>query len=99
MLPAAELDDFVSSLAQRIAGFPAPALGAIKERVNAIALAPVEDFRRDSDLFGEAVRTPVAQRRTEAAMQRGFQTPEAQLALARMLDDLGAASPERQRLT
>ena len=33
----------------------------IKDRVNAIALAPVEDFRRDSDLFGEAVRSPEAQ--------------------------------------
>jgi enoyl-CoA hydratase/carnithine racemase len=88
-LPADELSDFVRSLAHRIAGFPAAALAAIKERVDAIALAPVEDFRRDSDLFGEAVRTPEAQSRTAAAMQRGFQSPEPELALARMLDDLG----------
>src|SRR3954469_2343698 len=47
-LPAAELDDFVRSLAHRIARFPAAALAAIKERVGAIALAPIEDFRRDS---------------------------------------------------
>jgi enoyl-CoA hydratase/carnithine racemase len=87
-LPAAELNDFVRSLAHRIAGFPAAALAVIKERVDAIALAPVDDFRRDSDLFGEAVRTPEAQRRTDAAMQRGFQTPEPERALARMLDDL-----------
>ena len=64
----------------------------IKERVNAIALAPVGEFRRDSDLFGEAVRTPEAQGRTKTAMERGFQTPESELALARMLDDLGGAS-------
>ena len=31
---------------------------AVKDRVNAITLAPAEDFRRDSDLFGEAVRAP-----------------------------------------
>jgi hypothetical protein len=30
----------------------------VKDRVNAIALAPAEDFRRDSDLFGEGVRNP-----------------------------------------
>ena len=87
-LPADELSDFVRSLAHRIAGFPAAALAVIKERVDAIALAPVEDFRRDSDLFGEAARTPEAQSRTEAALQRGFQTPEPELALARMLDGL-----------
>jgi enoyl-CoA hydratase/carnithine racemase len=87
-LPADELGDFVSSLAHRIAGFPAAGHAVVKDRVNAIALAPVDDFRRDSDLFGEAVRTPEAQSRTDAAMQRGFQTPEPERALARMLDDL-----------
>jgi enoyl-CoA hydratase/carnithine racemase len=87
-LPAAELNGFVRSLAHRIAGFPAAALAVIKERVDAIALAPAEDFRRDSDLFGDAVRGPEAQRRIKAALQRGFQTPEPERALARMLDDL-----------
>jgi enoyl-CoA hydratase/carnithine racemase len=91
-LPADELSDFVRSLAHRIAGFPAYTLAMIKERVNAIALAPAGDFRRDSDLFGEAVRSPEAQSRTTAAMERGFQTPGAELTLARILDDLGGAS-------
>ena len=40
-LPAAALNAFVSSLAHRIARFPAAARGVIKERVNAIALAPI----------------------------------------------------------
>ena len=52
-LPADALGEFVGSLAHRIAGFPAAGQLLVKERVNAIALAPVEDFRRDSDLFGE----------------------------------------------
>jgi hypothetical protein len=30
----------------------------IKDRVNAIALPSLDDFRRESDLFGEGVRTP-----------------------------------------
>jgi enoyl-CoA hydratase/carnithine racemase len=93
-LPADELREFVGSLAHRVAGFPAAALAVIKERVDAIALAPAEEFRRDSDLFGEAVRSTEAQSRIKAGMQRGFQTPEAELALARMLDDLVAAGPE-----
>src|SRR5215813_7635637 len=59
-LPADELDGFVTSLAHRIAGFPAVGQVAVKDRVNAIALAPVEDFRRDSDLFAEEVVTPEA---------------------------------------
>src|SRR6202142_4530898 len=50
-LPAAELGNFVQSLAHRIAGFPGFGLSVIKERVNAVALAPADDFRRDSSLF------------------------------------------------
>jgi enoyl-CoA hydratase/carnithine racemase len=87
-LPAAELGSFVSSLAHRIAGFPAAGQVAVKERVNAIALAPAEDFRRDSDLFAESAHDPEAQSRTQAAMKRGFQTRDAEMDLARMLDEL-----------
>src|SRR5262249_11218946 len=53
-LPAAMLDGFVQALAHRIAGFPAAGQLAVKQRVNAITLAPIEDFRRDSDLFRES---------------------------------------------
>jgi enoyl-CoA hydratase/carnithine racemase len=92
-LPAEQLGDFVRSLAHRIAGFPAAGHAAVKDRVNAISLAPTEDFRRDSDLFGEGVQATEAQRRIQAAMRRGMQTRDAELALARMLGELadGAA--------
>ncbi len=52
-MPADALGGFVAALAHRIAGFPSAGHLLVKDRVNAIALAPVEDFRRDSDLFGE----------------------------------------------
>jgi enoyl-CoA hydratase/carnithine racemase len=87
-LPAAALGEFVRSLAHRIAGFPAAGHAVVKERVNAIALAPAEEFRRDSDLFVEGLRNPEAQGRIQAAMQRGFQTHDGELSLARMLGDL-----------
>jgi enoyl-CoA hydratase/carnithine racemase len=84
-LPAAELGEFVDALAQRIAAFPAAGHGAIKDRVNAIALAPADDFRRDSDLFGEGVRRPDAQTRIRTAMERGLQTRDAEIDLAQVL--------------
>ncbi|HYN51646.1 MAG TPA: enoyl-CoA hydratase-related protein [Thermoleophilaceae bacterium] len=89
-LPADALGDFVRSLAHRIARFPAAGRAVVKDRVNAIALAPVEDFRRDSDLFGEGVRSPEAQRQIGAALQHGLQTRDAEMALARVLGDLTA---------
>jgi len=88
-LPAGEIGDFVRSLARRIARFPAAGRAVVKDRVNAIGLAPADDFRRDSDLFLEGVRAPEVQSRIGAALQRGFQTREPELSLARMLSDLG----------
>ena len=87
-LPADALGDFVRSLARRIASFPAAGHAAVKDRVNGIALPPAEDFRRDSDLFGEGVSSPEVQSRIGAVMKRGFQTRDAEMALARMLGSL-----------
>jgi len=87
-LPANKLGNFVRSLAHRIAKFPAAGQVVVKDRVNAIALAPVEDFRRDSDLFGEGSRNPEVQGQFQAALKRGFQTREAELDLGRLLGEL-----------
>ena len=87
-LPAHALDNFVSLLAHRIAEFPAAGLAMVKKRVNEIALAPVEDFRRDSELFGELSLNAEAQRRFQAALSRGFQTREGEMNLGRLVGDL-----------
>jgi len=91
-LPADDLPGFVRTLAHRIGGFPASGHITVKERVNAIALAPAADFRRDSDLFGQVVRTPEVQSRIRGAMERGLQTREAEMTLTQILDD-----PEARR--
>ena len=91
VLPGSTLGPFVRSLAHRIAGFPASGHVAVKDRVNAIALAPPEDFRRDSDVFGEGVGIAEVQDRIRFALKRGFQTREAELTLGRLLGE----SPER----
>jgi enoyl-CoA hydratase/carnithine racemase len=88
-LPASALGAFVQSLAQRIARFPAAGLVAIKDRINAITLAPADDFRRDSDLFAEQVRNAETQQRIEAAMRRGLQTRHTEMEFADIIDDLG----------
>ena len=87
-LPAKALGDSVRSLAHRIAEFPAAGLVVVKERVNAIALASTEDFRRDSNLFGDAVRDAEAQERLQAAMKRGFQTRQGEMNLGQLLGEL-----------
>ena len=87
-MPAAAINDFVRSLAHRIAGFPAAGRAVLKDRVNAISLATTDDFRRDSDLFLECARDSEAQRRIRVAMTRGFQTPGGEMMLAKMVGAL-----------
>jgi enoyl-CoA hydratase/carnithine racemase len=87
-LPANEIDAFVSSLAHRIAKFPAMGHAVVKERVNTICLPSVEDLRRDSDLFLEGTRTKEFQQLTQAAFENGFQTRAAEMNLAKLVYDM-----------
>lgn len=96
-LPADELGDFVRALAHRISMFPAAGRAVVKERVNAIALPPVEDIRRDSDLFLEGVRSPEFQNQMQAAMKHGFQTRDGELKLAQMLGNLADSGAKGER--
>ena len=89
--PAATLGDFVSRLARRIAGFPAAGHAVVKERVNAITLPLAEDLRRDSDLFSSGVRDAGFQSLMRAAMERGFQQRDLELALAKLLGSLAGS--------
>jgi enoyl-CoA hydratase/carnithine racemase len=91
-LPAAALGGFVTTLARRMARFPAVGHAVVKERVNAITLPPAEDLRRDSDLFGAGAQDAAFQIQTRAAMERGFQQRDPELGLAQMLGSLAGSS-------
>jgi enoyl-CoA hydratase/carnithine racemase len=87
-LPAKELDDFVRSLALRIAKFPATGRVVVKERVNAIALPPIDDIRLDSKLFLDGASSQEFKNVMQAVIKRGFQTHEGELNLGKVLGDL-----------
>jgi enoyl-CoA hydratase/carnithine racemase len=87
-VPAESLGAFVEALAHRIARFPTSGVLAVKERVGAITLASPDEFRRDSELFGESMEHPEVQERIAAAMARGFQTSDAEMNLGAMLERL-----------
>lgn len=92
-LPADTLDGFVAALARRIAALPAAGQVAVKTRVNAISLAPTEEFRDDSLLFGESVGDAETQRLMATAFQRGLQTPAGEITLGSMLAELRDGEP------
>jgi len=89
-LPDNELEPYVTALAHRIARFPQAALLTLKQRVNAITLAPEADFRRDSELFGEGFREGgEAKGRTAKLIKVGLQTrSETEFSLGRVLGEL-----------
>jgi enoyl-CoA hydratase/carnithine racemase len=84
-LPDEQLDAFVIAIAHRVASFPGPGTITIKERVNAISLAPLDEFRNDSDLFAAGVREPETQRRITRSMELGLQTRRAEMHLDQIL--------------
>ena len=59
----------------------------MRHRINAVVLAPTETPARLQPVR-QGVHEPGAQRRVRAAMERGFQTREAEMALGRTLGDL-----------
>jgi enoyl-CoA hydratase/carnithine racemase len=74
-LPADEIAHFVSSLAHRIATFPAEAIALAKQAV-AMADANLEDdLVREETMFFQSVQTDAARRRMAAGLAAGMQTP------------------------
>jgi hypothetical protein len=63
-----------------------PADGIRSDEGDFLGHEAAEDFRCDSDMFGDGVRAP-ARRLIAAAMKRGLQTRDAESAPARVLGE------------
>ena len=90
-LPDVELSAFVKVLAHRIASFPAQALEAIKQRVNAATLCSIDAVRSDAVIFMDLAKTEIAKDRLTALGPKGFDKPDGDVELnfGRVLGELG----------
>jgi enoyl-CoA hydratase/carnithine racemase len=74
-LPAEEITYFVTSLAQRIATFPAGTIAVAKQTVGMADAGIDDDLALEEALFLQSLHTDAARRRMAAAMAAGMQSP------------------------
>ena len=74
-LPDAELDEFVESLATRIASFDKRAIGETKRFVDVASLPPDFEIAPEWDVCLASIMRPAAQERIGMLMERGFHKP------------------------
>jgi enoyl-CoA hydratase/carnithine racemase len=71
-LPDAELDEFVDSLATRIASFDKRAISETKRFVDVASLPPDYEIAPEWDVCFASIMRPAAQKRIEKLMEQGF---------------------------
>ncbi|MBC7504738.1 MAG: enoyl-CoA hydratase/isomerase family protein [Sandarakinorhabdus sp.] len=81
-LPADAIDAHVSTLAQRIAGFPADAVRLAKKSVEAAALALDEGCKVEAELFQTLLFSDTARQKMRRFLELGGQTREGELRVA-----------------
>jgi enoyl-CoA hydratase/carnithine racemase len=74
-LPDAELDEFVDSLATRIASFDKRAISETKRFVDVASLPPDYELAPEWDVCVASIMRPAAQERIKKLMERGFHKP------------------------
>jgi enoyl-CoA hydratase/carnithine racemase len=74
-LPADEIAHFVTSLALRIATFPAEAIALAKQAVGMADVGLEGDLAREEAMFLQSAHTDAARRRMAAGLAAGMQTP------------------------
>ncbi len=89
-LPDDDLDDFVDTLARRIASFDKPALAEAKRLVNRRTLPRAEDLVETQDTFLTAFSWPTLRERGARLRRRAVEVgPEFELRFGHYLADLG----------
>ena len=74
-LPDAELDEFVESLATRIASFDKRAISETKRFVDVASLPPDYEIAPEWDVCIASIMRPAAQERIKKLLERGFHQP------------------------
>jgi len=74
-LPDAELDEFVDSLANRIASFDKRAISETKRFIDAASLPPDYEIAPEWDVSFASIMRPAAEGRIKKLMEQGFHKP------------------------
>ncbi len=74
-LPDAELDEFVDSLASRIASFDKRAISETKRFIDVASLPPDYEIAPEWDVSFASIMRPAAQDRIKKLMEQGFHKP------------------------
>ena len=85
---AADIDQAVSDLAQRIGRFPQPAVRLAKASVNAAELPLAQGLSEEAYLFARTLRTAEAQSAMAKFMAMGGQTREGEMRVADLVDEV-----------
>ena len=85
---AADIDQAVSDLAQRIGRFPQPAVRLAKASVNAAELPLAQGLSEEAYLFARTLRTSDAQSAMAKFMAMGGQTREGEMRVADLVDEV-----------
>jgi len=95
-LPDAQLDQFVDTMARRIAKFDKQALADTKAQVDAVSLPSNERIAAGWDSFIESVQRPAAQTRITQLMKEGLQkNPDVERRLPVYTGQLGGDAPTK----
>ena len=86
---ADEIDDWVMTLARRIASFPVESVRLGKESVNAAELPLSQGLSEEAYLFQRLLRTDSAQRNMRRYMEIGGQTREGEMRVGELNAELG----------
>ena len=88
----AELDGFVDGLANRIALWPAEAIGLCKASINNAEMPWEDGLLEEAYLFQQTLRTSGAQANMRKAMELGAQTREGELRMGDLCLEVGLAA-------